>query len=71
MFVAMQIRCPSKIILIKKMDPGAAYRCIHANARTASTYIAITDNLALLCLHLPFRNDAHTGGVHYSERRRN
>ena len=32
----------------------AAYRRIHANAKTASTCIAIVDELAFLCLRLPF-----------------
>ena len=53
MLVAMQIRYPSKSILIRKTDLGAAYRYIHANAQIVSTYIAIMDKLALLCLHLP------------------
>ena len=44
----------NKRILIGKTDLEAAYRQIHANARTASTCIAIVNELAFLCLRLPF-----------------
>ena len=37
MIVAMQIRWTSRIILIRKTDMGAAYRCIHANVWIEST----------------------------------
>ena len=55
MISAMQSRWPTKRILIGKTDLNAAYRRIHAHANTASTYIAIVDELAFLCLRLPFR----------------
>ena len=51
---AIQSRWPTKRILIGKTDLDAAYRRIHANAKTASTYIAIVDELAFLCLRLTF-----------------
>ena len=35
-------------------DLDAAYRRIHAHANTASTCIEIVDELAFLCLRLPF-----------------
>ena len=54
MIAAMQIKWPSKSILIGKTDIDAAYRRIRANARIASTFISIVENLSLLCLHLPF-----------------
>ena len=37
-----------------KTDLDAAYIQIHANAKTASTCIAIVEELAFLCLRLPF-----------------
>ena len=43
-----------KRILIGKTDLDAAYHRIHAHANTASTCIAIVDELALLCLRLTF-----------------
>ena len=54
MISTMRIRWPTKLILIGKTDLDAAYRRIHANAKTASTCIAIVDELAFLCLRLPF-----------------
>ena len=38
----------------KKKDLDESYRRIHANAKTASTCIAIVNKLAFLCLGLPF-----------------
>ena len=43
-----------KLILMEKIGLGAAYRRIHANTKIASTCIAIVDELAFLCLTLPF-----------------
>ena len=54
MISAMRSRCSTKQILIRKTDLDAAYRRIHAHANTASTCIAIVDELAFLCLRLPF-----------------
>ena len=54
MISAMQSKWPSKRILIVKIDLDASYRQIHANATTASTCIAIVDELAFLYLRLPF-----------------
>ena len=54
MISAMQSRWPKKRILIGKTDLDSAYRLIHANAKTASTCITIVDELAFLCLRLPF-----------------
>ena len=51
---AMQSIWPTKRILIEKTDLDAAYRKIHANAKTAFTCIAIVDKLDFLCLRLPF-----------------
>ena len=53
MISAMRSRCPTKRILIGKTDLEAAYRRIHANAKTASTCIAIVDEIDFLCLRLP------------------
>ena len=50
----MRSRWPTKRIIVGKTDLDAAYRRIHANAKTASTCIAIVDELAFLCLRLPF-----------------
>ena len=54
MISAMQNRCPTKRILIGKIDLDTAYRRIHAHAKTASTCIAIVYELDFLCLRLPF-----------------
>ena len=54
MISAMRSRWPTKRILIWKTDLDAAYRRIHANAKTASTYLAIVDELSFLFLRLPF-----------------
>ena len=54
MISAMRSRWPTKRILIGKTDLDASYRRIHANLKTASTWIAIFDELAFLCLMLPF-----------------
>ena len=54
MISAMRSRWTTKRILIGKTDLDAAYRQIHGNAETASTCIAIFDELAFLCLWLPF-----------------
>ena len=43
-----------KRILIGKTDLDAAYLRIHANAKNASTCIAIVDEIAFLCLRLNF-----------------
>ena len=51
---AMRSRWPTKRILIGKTDLDAAYLQIHENAKTASTCIAIVDELAFLCLRLTF-----------------
>ena len=50
----MQIRWPTKRILIGKTDLDSAYLRIHANAKTASTCISIVDKLDFLYLRLPF-----------------
>ena len=54
MISAMRTRWPTKRILIGKTDLDAAYRRIHAHAKTTSTCIAIVDELAFICLRLPF-----------------
>ena len=54
MISEMRSRWPTKLILIGKTDLDAAYRRIHANAKTALTCIAIVDKLYFLCLRLPF-----------------
>ena len=54
MISEMQIRWPTKRILIGKTDLDAAYHRIHAHANTALTCIAIVDELDFLCLRLPF-----------------
>ena len=54
MISAMQSRWPTKRILIGKTDLDKVCLWIHANAKTASTCIAIVDELAFLCLRLPF-----------------
>ena len=54
MISAMRSRWPTKRIIIGKTDLDAAYRQIHAHANTASACIAIVDELAFLCLRLPF-----------------
>ena len=54
MISAMRSRWPTKIILIVKTDLDAAYRKIHEPANTASTCIAIVDELAFICLRLTF-----------------
>ena len=53
MISEMQSRWPTKRILIRKTDLNAAYSWIHANATTASTCIAIVDELSFLYLRLP------------------
>ena len=52
----MRSRWPTKRIIIGKTDLDAAYLRIHANATTVSTCIAIFDEIAFLCLRLPFGN---------------
>ena len=52
--LSMRIKWPSKLILIGKTDLYAAYRCVHANAKIALTYISIVVKLAFICLRLPF-----------------
>ena len=54
MISAMRSRWTTKRILVGKTDLDAAYRIIHAHANTALTCIAIFDELAFLCLRLPF-----------------
>ena len=54
MISAMRRRWPTKRINIGKTDLDAAYRRIHANAKTESTCIAIVGELSFLCLRLPF-----------------
>ena len=54
MIEAMHIKWPSKCTLIIKTDLDAAYRCVHANAKIASTWIIIVGKLAFLCLSLTF-----------------
>ena len=54
MISAMRSIWPTKRILIGKIDLDAAYRRIHANAKTASTCIAILNELAFICLRLSF-----------------
>ena len=54
MISAIRSRWPTKQILIGKTDLDAAYRRIHANATTASTCIAIVDEIYFLYLRLPF-----------------
>ena len=52
MISAMQSRWPTKRMLIGKIDLDTAYRQIHEHANTASTCIAIDDELDFLCLRL-------------------
>ena len=52
----MRIRCPSKRILIGKLDLDAAYRRVHANAQIAAICIAVIGTLAFLCMRLTFGN---------------
>ena len=54
----MQRRWATKRTLIVKTYLDAAYRRIHAKATTAFTCIAIVDELAFLCLMLPFGTTA-------------
>ena len=54
MISAMQSRWPKKRIIIGKTDLDVAYRRIHANTTTTYTCTAIVDDLAFLCLKLPF-----------------
>ena len=54
MISAMQSRWPTKRIIIGKTYLDVACRRIHANAKTVSTCIAIVEELAFLCLRLPF-----------------
>ena len=54
MISAMRSRWPTKQILIGKTELDAAYCRIHAHANTASKCIAIVDEIAFLCLRLPF-----------------
>ena len=54
MISAMRSRWPTKLILLGKTDLDAAYRRIYAHANTASTCIAIVDELAFLYMRLPF-----------------
>ena len=54
MISAIRSRLPTKRFLIGKTDLDAAYLWIHANAKTASTCIAIVDELSFLCLRSPF-----------------
>ena len=55
MFTSMQIKWPSKFILIGKKDLDAAYSRIHVNTWIVSTFVSIVDNLAHICICLPFR----------------
>ena len=50
----MRSTWPTKLILIGKTYLDAAYCQIHAHATTASTWISIVDELAFICLRLPF-----------------
>ena len=50
----MRSNWSKKRILIGKKDLDAAYGQIHANSKTASTYIVILDNLDFLFLWLTF-----------------
>ena len=54
MISAMKNKWPTKRIFIGKTDLDAAYRQIHENSMTASTCIAIVDELTFICLWLPF-----------------
>ena len=54
MISAMRSRWQTKRIIIGKTDLDAAYRRIHANAKTASTCIAIVNEIYSICLRLPF-----------------
>ena len=54
MISEMQSRWPTKQTLIRKIDLDASYLWIHAKATTASTCIAIVDELSFLCLRLTF-----------------
>ena len=56
MISEMQSKWPTKRILIGKIYLDAAYLRIHANATTVSTCIAIFEEIAFLCLRLPFGN---------------
>ena len=54
MISVMQVRWPTKRIIIRKTVLDAASLRINANATTVSTCIAIVNKLAFLCLRLPF-----------------
>ena len=54
MISEMRSKCPTKGILIGETNLDASYRRINSNAKTASTCIAIVDELAFLCLKLTF-----------------
>ena len=54
MISEMRSKWPTKRILIGKIDLDAAYCRIHAITTTASTCIAIVNELSFLCLRLPF-----------------
>ena len=54
MTASMQLKWPSKCILIGKTDLDGAYRCVHANSKIAPKCIAIVEKLSLLLLKLPF-----------------
>ena len=54
MISSMKSIWPTKRIPIGKIDLDAAYRRIHANVTTVSTFIEIVYKLAFLCLRLTF-----------------
>ena len=54
MISAMRRKWPTKRIIFGKTDLDAAYFRIHANVKTALTFIEIVYELAFLFLRLPF-----------------
>lgn len=50
----MRFRHKHKVILVSKTDMDAAYRCLHANLKSAATCIVIINGIAYILLRLPF-----------------
>ena len=63
----MRLKQPSKIILIRRIDPDASYRRIHANTQISPTCIVIAGRLSILCLCFPFGNTTVTIRIHNHE----
>ena len=63
MILEMRSKWTTKRIHIVKTELDAAYRQINSNAATASTCIEIVDELAFLCLGLPFGATVGTSDI--------